>query len=189
MINSSSVIISPVPCLSNSQYLALSFNRCTNCTIESSRCCLFSRNFVLSAMTHLFFSPFYYLAISLKVSSSRFLLLVCLLVSLPWPDPQSILSVFPHTQDRRVWSVILLATPLLCLGNRLSSLVISGVLFAYHASIYIIKTPENCWIKDHFNPRYNQRETDVFQLVSLFGQISAEKLQNRLFKIIWLHRL
>ena len=55
MINSSSVVISLVPSLSNSPYLALSFNRCTNCTIDSSGCCLVSWNFVLSAMANLFF--------------------------------------------------------------------------------------------------------------------------------------
>ena len=40
-----SVVISPVLSLSNSQYLALSINRCTNCTIEWSGRCLVSRNF------------------------------------------------------------------------------------------------------------------------------------------------
>ena len=76
MINSSSVVISPVPSLSNSQYLALSFNRCTNCIIDSLGCYLFSRNFVLSAMTNLFFGLIFLFItslISLKVSSSRFL--------------------------------------------------------------------------------------------------------------------
>ena len=76
MINSSSVIISPVPSLSNSQYLALSFNRYTNCTTDSSGSCLISRNVVLSAMTDLFFgSIFLFITspISLKVSPSRFL--------------------------------------------------------------------------------------------------------------------
>ena len=32
-------------------------------------------------------------------------------------------------------------------------------------------------------------QVPVFQFVSLFGQIRGEKLQNPLFKIIWLHRL
>ena len=49
------MVILTVPSLSNSQYLALSFNWCMNCTIDSLGCCLVSRNFVLSAMTNLFF--------------------------------------------------------------------------------------------------------------------------------------
>ena len=76
MIKSSSVVISPVPSLSNSQYLVLSFSQCMNCTIDSVGCCLVSRNFVLSIMTNLFFGLiflFITLPISLKVSSSRFL--------------------------------------------------------------------------------------------------------------------
>ena len=76
MINSSSVVISAVPSLSNSQYLALSFNWCTNCTKDSSGCCLVSRNFVLSVMTNLYFGLIFLFItspISLKVTSSRFL--------------------------------------------------------------------------------------------------------------------
>ena len=76
MINSSSVVISVVSSLSNLQYLVLSFNRCTNCTIDSSGCCLFPRNFVLSAMTNIFFGLIFLCIISpisLKVRSSRFL--------------------------------------------------------------------------------------------------------------------
>ena len=75
-INSSSEIISPVPSLSNLQYLALSFNRCADCTIDSSGCCLVSRNFVLSAKTNLFFGLIFLFItspISLKISSPRFL--------------------------------------------------------------------------------------------------------------------
>ena len=76
MINSSSVVISPMPSLSNSQYLALSFNQCTNCTRDSNGCCLVSRNFVLSAMTNLFFGLIFLFITSLillKAGSSRFL--------------------------------------------------------------------------------------------------------------------
>ena len=40
------------------------------------------------------------------------------------------LSLFPHNQDRQVWSDILSVTPLLCLGNRVSSFVIFPVLSA-----------------------------------------------------------
>ena len=73
MVNSSSVVISLVLSLSNLQYL--SFNWCTNCIIDSLGCCLVSRNFVLSAMTNLFFRLIFLFItspISLKVSSSRF---------------------------------------------------------------------------------------------------------------------
>ena len=76
MINSSFVVISPAPSLSNSQYLALSFNRCTNCTIDSSEFCPVSRNFIFSAMTNLFFGLIFLFItspISLKVNSSWFL--------------------------------------------------------------------------------------------------------------------
>ena len=76
MINSSFVVISLVLSLSNLPYLALSCNQCMNCTIDSSGCCLVSRNFVLSVMTNLFFGLIFLLItslISLKVISSRFL--------------------------------------------------------------------------------------------------------------------
>ena len=46
--------------------------------------------------------------------------------------------------------------------------------------------PENCWISYHLKIQDYQTET---QLVSLFEQICAEKLQNALFKIFWLHRV
>ena len=48
---------------------------------------------------------------------------------------------------------------------------------------------ENCWILYHFKPQYYHTETGIFQLVTLFRRIKAEKLPNSLFKIILFHRL
>ena len=48
---------------------------------------------------------------------------------------------------------------------------------------------ENDRIEFHFKSQYDQTKTKIFQFVSLFRQIDAEKLQNPLFKIIWLHCL